>query len=189
MNIELFKQVIAKELQHFLNEETLFVHDIKLHEYFEANPNNTNFKEVTLKLHQAFSDEAYGPYAEDIAHHIINLKIDNKIASGDLSIVESIAEIISKGKTWNLLGFASKYCNFHNINAFPIYNSQTLEVLKSFLSITKIEGLDLNNYLDYSEALSQFRDFINATMLNYKELDKFIWLHKITILSNYKKQL
>ena len=130
-------------------------------------------------MHQAYHDDIYGPYVEDIARHILNLDIDTKIQAGDLSIVPEIANLDSKNQKWNLLGFASKYCNFHNLKAFPIYNSRMKDILSRYLGMGNNQ--DLDNYTTFCDVLKQFTKDIDADKLNYKELDKFIWLHRENI--------
>jgi hypothetical protein len=172
-------------LNHFINEEQLFLNDIKLHEYFEHTPNNTDTKEINVKLHLAYHDDTYGPYVEDITRHILALDIDTKIKEGKLSVVKELANIKSKNQTWNLIGFASKYCNYHNPDAFPIYTSRAVDVLHTYFKVINIPSVDLDDYLIFSNYLDDFQEFIGAQELNYKELDKFIWLHRSVIREKY----
>ena len=67
-----------------------------------------------------------------VAKHILNLNIDERLKSGDPTLVDEIAKINIGGKEKYFYSFASKYCSHHNQLDFPIYDSYVHKVLKNY---------------------------------------------------------
>src|SRR6185295_15694536 len=65
-----------------------------------------------------------------VAKHIVALRIDARLASGDPSLVNELAVTTIAGKKWNFYSFASKYCCQHNRERFPIYDEFVRKVLE-----------------------------------------------------------
>ena len=101
---------------------------------------------------------------------------------GDLTAVNIIAQehdvyvkvkALPSDKKKTFYSFATKYCSFHNPDAFPIYDSIVCELLYAYG--TNIKNLDqIEGYQDFKNALKQIQEENN---LNYKpqDFDKFLW--------------
>ena len=149
-------------------------------------PNN-RFETVLLKvstLNDFFSTVIFDTFT--VSKHISAIPdLDRRLAGGDLSVVEDIRHVIhtlSNGtsKMRDYYSFATKFCNWHNGDAFPIYDSYVAAVLnalkinnKGLFKFKKAE--DLKNYADLKDALDTVRNGFGLQSLNYTQLDRYLW--------------
>ena len=112
---------------------------------------NNSLERVLLKvtaLNQFYSTNIYDTYS--MAKHIIDMQIDERLQSGDLTLVNELALITLKKKQKNFYSFASKYCSHHNPTAFPIYDSFVEKMLvrrakvECFFEFKKAELKNMN---------------------------------------------
>lgn len=156
-----------------------------LREIFRKYPQNTNENEILLKaktLNLYYSTNVQA--IVQMAKHIKNLKIDKHLKKGRLSIISDIANIkLENGKQRCFYSFATKYCNFHNPNSYPIYDSIVRKLLcqlnKHFKfynngKYTEQQLKICENYPEYKEMLDSFCHKFNIK-LNYKMLDRYLW--------------
>jgi hypothetical protein len=177
-----FETALKKYLAVFADQEMYFVNDTRNLELYKSNPSNKNVDDIRTKI-SAISDDPQIKQltnSEELITHILNLKIDDRIQRGDLSLVEDIAHVTIQGNPQNLLHFASVYCNLHRPDIFPIYSDQYLGFYKEYLKQNKL-SLDpekLNTYTVFSAALDDLltRYGLKGKM-NYLHIRKFGWLY------------
>ncbi len=115
----------------------------------------------------------------------LNLKIDDRLKQGDLTLVENIANVTSHGKSYHILHFASVYCNFHKPEIYPIYSEQHFAFYRQYIktfSLT-LDPQKLNTYQVFSSALNDL--LIRAGLkgkMNYLHIRKFGWLYADKVL-------
>ena len=169
------------------------LHEKVLQELFTKHPNNTNEEEVLLKctvLNAFYSTFVRTSDLIPLAKAIVKLEIDDRLRDGDLTVVSEIATCLKDKK---YLSFASKYCSWHNQQAFPIYDKYVVELLctfkgdplMSFKTCKEIrEEPDISKrYLSFCNALNGIvKKFelrlarIAEDKIDYKQLDRFLWL-------------
>ncbi len=166
-----------EHLQHFINIKGFFTGDTKTKEYFKKNFYNNSSQEVYIKL-SAFKN----PYLDnlktgrnDLASFIASLDLEKQIKEGDPEAVNRMASFVNNENDVEFLDFASTYCNWHNQDNFPIYSADALLLLDSLIKDPK--GFKPNSYTEFVDALTVFRKVNKLEKLNFKELDKFIWLY------------
>ena len=130
-----------------------------------------------------------------VARHICALGIDPDLSAGKAEIVDRIARIQLKDKTRYNVSFASKYCNWHNSTAYPIYDGHVEACLwhyknqegSSFAAARAERSVAFPRYgYDYAgfvRIVNAFRDAYNLTSFTYKQLDKFLWSLGETLLN------
>lgn len=156
-----------------------------LSDIFKQYPKNVDIKEILIKcalLNEFYSTNIYSIY--DMAEHILNLNIDERLQKADLTLINDIANITIKGKEKHFGSFASKYCNHHFHNDFPIYDSYVKKVLIYFqeedsfdtccLKISHFKK-KLNNYEEFCEVLIKFQNYYKLTKFSVKEIDIYLW--------------
>jgi hypothetical protein len=134
---------------------------------------------------RAYSTEA--PTFYDVARHIVSLKIDQALGEGDAGVVERIAVLkTDDNRERRNYSFATKYCNWHRPNSYPIYDSRVdtylweLNKKKSFYIFHR-----QNLYYDYpkfKEIVMAFRTHFGLDDFNFKEIDKFLYVFGGTML-------
>lgn len=143
---------------------------------FSANDNLQNILIKCSVLNDFYSTNIFKIYP--VAKHILSLNIDERLKSGDPTLVDDIARINIGDKEKNFYSFASKYCSHHNQLEYPIYDSYVHKVLKYFRNVDNFcsfNEADLKVYPRYKNILIQFRKFYKLDKYNLKELDKFLW--------------
>ena len=165
-------------------------HDSALKSLFKKSktftPNN-RFETVLLKvstLNDFFSTNIYDTFS--VAHHIFSIPdLDRRLAKGDVSVVDDIRYVTHTGsdgfsKKIDHYSFASKFCNWHNGDAFPVYDSYVAAVLNA-LRVNN-DGLfkfkkanDLKCYNVFKAALDTVRNAFGLQSLDYTQLDRYLW--------------
>jgi hypothetical protein len=113
-----------------------------------------------------------------VAKRILSLHIDERLQSGDVTLVDDIKEVEISGKTLNFYSFATKYCSHHRPLDYPIYDSYVDEVLRYYRKkdgFAAFRNEELKNYTRFKSILKEFRSYYHLESYNLKELDKYLW--------------
>ncbi len=181
-----FDASLKKYLDIFANQEMYFVNDLRNMELFQKIPLNTNAEDIQTKLSAINdSDVRHNAIMDDVIAHILNLNIDERIKKNDLTVVEDIAHINAKGQSFNLLHFASVYCNFHKPEVFPVYSEQHIDFYRRYITENKLplDPEKINTYDVFSKALNDLVERLGITgKMNYLQLRKFGWLYAESVV-------
>ena len=168
------------------DEENRIIEDA-LGELFRQFPKNTNPAHVLLKV-LALSDlystqiPLYSeriPTVREVVDHIVELEIDPALESGSSDLVYNIAKTKAPNKeVHSNYSFATKYCNWHRSEFYPIYDSRVDEYLWHLQNqgyIDRFVRQDLKKYRRLKEIITKFRDSFLPEKFTYKEIDKFLY--------------
>jgi hypothetical protein len=158
-----------------------------LTELFERFPANMDFGEVVLKtkvLNVLYSTQIRAVIV--VARHILTLAVDTDLRAGKPEVVDRIARVQLKGKTRSNFSFASKYCQWHQPAAYPIYDGNVEACLWRYKNQGGIFGATLAErgivfrrygygYAEFVRIVNAFRDAYKLTSFTYKQLDKLLW--------------
>jgi len=114
-----------------------------------------------------------------VAKHILEKKIDRRLKAQDLSLVNELASIVIAGTQKNFYSFASKYCNHHVPEAFPIYDSFVVKMLHYYEGIDAFVTFSKNDLKDYEtfvHVITKFREFYGLDQFTLREIDVYLWL-------------
>ena len=147
--------------------------------FFDICADNKDISNILLKcstLNDFYSTNIFSIFP--VAKHILELDIDERLKSGDLSLVNDIAKVEIAGKTKNFYSFASKYCSHHNPIAFAIYDSYVEKCLVFFNkrdNFSDFHQRDLRNYTIFNKALVDFKKHYGLDEFSLKEIDQYLW--------------
>ena len=148
--------------------------------FFETYPNNTEIEDVLVKvatLNDFYSTQIFSVYP--VAKHIVNLNIDERLRTGDISLVNEIASVkMENGDEKNFYSFATKYCSHHQPLKYAIYDSYVEKVLKYYRNadgFSKFNDAELKDYMVFSNVLIDFRSFYHLEAYSLKDLDRYLW--------------
>lgn len=174
------KNEVEKYLKKWDNQESYVLQESALDKlFFYTYPNNTDINDILIKasaLNDFYSTNIFSIFP--VAKHILNLDIDNRLKSGDETVVNDISYININGKEKKFYSFATKYCSHHFPKVFPIYDSYVEKVLIYFQKRDKFSRFKKENLKDYKifkESLIKFKKFYNIDEYNLKEIDRYIW--------------
>lgn len=147
--------------------------------FFTLAPRNTDLSDILIKvaaLNDFYSTHIYSVYP--VAKHIFSLNIDERLKTGDDTLVGDIQKIAVKEKIINFYSFSTKYCSHHNPLDFPIYDNYVETILWYFRNrdgFAAFKKSDLRDYPKFKRILLQFRTFYRLEQYNLKQIDKYIW--------------
>ncbi|MHB8831217.1 MAG: hypothetical protein ACYC44_03840 [Patescibacteria group bacterium] len=193
-------ELVNEYIDKFNNDERDYLADQAIINLFEKFPENKKLEDILLKIsviNDLYSTNIFGTFI--MAKHIQRLQIDNALLAGDPTIVNKIAvgHGISKPKgkgDRNFYSFATKYCNWHNKDAYPIYDSFVHKILIAYRnkdSFSIFEEDDLKDFTKFRQIITDFQNRYSLMRHNLKEIDKFLWIYGQEIYpnTNYKKSI
>ena len=147
--------------------------------FFTLCPLNTDVSDILLKvaaLNDFYSTNIFSAYP--VAKHILSLRIDDQLKTGDVTLVSDIRKVTINGVERNFYSFATKYCSHHRPLDFPIYDSYVEKVLCYFRDRDKFASFkttDLKDYAKFKRTLIDVRSAYDLDQYNLKEIDKYMW--------------
>lgn len=156
------------ELDDYVNQE------IAINKIIALCPNNDNITDILVKsamINQYYSTRIVRLY--DVAKVILKLGVDERLALGDYDIVNEIAGHCEK----DYYSFVTKYCSFHNQNAYAIYDSFVDNVLWYFKDDIQYDFKrnDLRNYKIFIRVINCFISEFGLEQFSLKEIDRYLW--------------
>jgi hypothetical protein len=171
-----------------------------LGELFRQYPHNTRPAQVLLKvtaLNAMYSTQIplYStriPTLFELVDHIVALDIDSRLERGDEGLVFDIAkiEVPSKAIRFNY-SFATKYCSWHNRNAYPIFDSRVYEYLCHAVNhgfLDSFRQKDLWVYAKFKAVIEQFQERNGLGEFTFKDIDKFLYLQGGVLVRRREKK-
>ncbi|MFG1917080.1 hypothetical protein [Micromonospora sp. NPDC048898] len=158
--------------------------DAALRTAFVTMPKNIDVGQVGVKiaaLNGLYSTNIFA--VVQVARHIVSLNIDAALAedAADPALIEKIANVEIRGKRRRNYSFATKYCNFHRPDVYPIYDSLVVGILNALLkqgeafdTLTRGEhwGTD---YAIWHRSIRRFREHYGLGEFSIRDIDKYLW--------------
>ena len=169
---------VKRFIRQFEQNERYYEADKAITNLIHAFPSNSDLSAVLIKvttINKLYSTNIMAPF--EVAKHIASLRLEHKIATGQLSAVNSIRHVCISGIKKDFYSFATKYCNWHNLEAYPIYDSFVEKSLRQFKCITG----NIRIYKNLKASIDYFRSQNDITEFTYKQIDKFLWMFGKTI--------
>ena len=148
--------------------------------FYQTYADNKDIDDVLVKvsvLNDFYSTNIFSPFK--VAKHIIDLDIDERLAAGDVTLVNEIARVdMDNGTVKNFYSFATKYCSHHKPLNFPIYDSYVDRLLRYFRDVDgfySFNNHDLKDYVKFKKILLEFSKFYNLESYSLKDIDKYLW--------------
>lgn len=174
------KEEVQKYLDKWDSLENYVLQENALNKlFFLTYPKNSDINDILIKcsaLNDFYSTNIFSIFP--VARHIFSLNIDERLKTGDMSIVNEIANVVISGKKKNFYSFATKYCSHHFPEDYPIYDSF---VEKCLMYFKRKDGFynftqdDLKVYSKFKEILCYFRKFYAIEEYNLKDIDRYLW--------------
>ena len=178
--------LISTYVQKFNQDDRYYPADQAITKLFQAFPANVHLEDILLKisvLNDLYSTNILGTFA--MAKHIQKLKVDYALNNGDPYVVNRIAvgHGIRSSKTnreLNFYSFATKYCNWHNLESYAIYDSFVENVLIAYKkqdNFSVFTRTELRDFPTFKRVIKDFISFYDLNGHNLKEIDKFLWIY------------
>lgn len=141
-------------------------------------PSNDNMDDVLIKvsaLQGSYSTKSLSPL--DIARHIVNLKIDNRLSAHNPKLVNSISLITADAKRVNIYPFATKYCSYHYPEGYPIFDLNIEKIVMYFNQKHKFyifQRNDLRSYTTYIKILTELMQRYKLEGCSLKDVSRYL---------------
>lgn len=186
-------ELVEHYIDKFNNDERYSLADQAIINLFQKFPKNRKIEDILLKIsviNDLYSTNIFGTFI--LAKHILQLNIDNALETADPSVVNKIAigHGISKPKgvgDRNFYSFATKYCNWHKKDSYPIYDRFVEKILIAYRNndnFSTFDDIELKDFKRFKEIIEDFRKHYSLTKHNLKEIDKFLWIYGKTTFPN-----
>lgn len=170
--------IINQKLKEYQQEKGFFTGDKTRNSFYKAHFSNSEIDDVVLKISMLkYHAVSYiKSNIQHIASGIVDLNIDQELRDGEPRVVPELMTIF-KGQQNKpvFFSFCSAYCNAHNPEAYPIYNS-FVGCLLCCTTHTSTEQ-SLNDYALFKSKIDYTKNMLNLSPLNYQEFDKFLWVY------------
>ncbi len=184
-------QVIKPHFEKFKNIEGYFLEDDRELKFFATHPNNTDITDILLKIEEVRDHDLLALEAQDaMAQHIASLDIDPKLRDGSMEVINSIASLDFRGEKRNFYAFATRYCNYHRPDYYPIYDPVLEKLFTWYYQQVEGKPFDPQQLLDYpkfKELMQGFIDDLEVTPFSFRELDKFLWVYGRKVLNDFTR--
>lgn len=161
-------ELLDRYIEEFNKDKRYKPADDAIIKLFKAFPENNRIEDILLKIsviNDMYSTNILGTFK--MAEHILAQDIDEALNNGEPEVVQRIAKghgIRTKRKNTelNFYSFATKYCNWHNQECYPIYDSFVEKVLLAYKR---------------ADNFSDFKVKYGLSKHSLKEIDKFLWIY------------
>jgi hypothetical protein len=160
-------------------EDEYWEADLALAPVFARWPENRDLGQVLAKvtlLNALYATRIMNVYP--VAHRILDLDIDERLRSGDSSLVADIANTRDGDKKRFRLSFATKYCAWHEPEKFQIFDSNVAWMLCEYRRAFAFDEVKWENLRDYGyfvRVIDAFCDHFGLREFTRKQIDKFLW--------------
>lgn len=190
-------ELVDEYIDKFNNDDRYYLADKAIINLFTKFPENKNLEDILLKIsviNDLYSTNIFGTFI--MARHIQRLNIDSGLQQGNPDIVAAIStghgiRSSRSDKEINFYSFATKYCNWHSKDTYPIYDSFVDKILIAYRvkdNFSIFEDTDLKNFRRLKTIITDFKNYYNLTRHNLKEIDKFLWIYGKTVFPNNYRQ-
>lgn len=172
-----------KEIESFIgkHEARYGWYDQTIQALLDAFPDNTDYSSVLNKvvvINRLYSTSIFD--VDGTAQKILNLNFDARIADGDLSLVHDIAApdpAFSKIPRYTY-SFATKYCNWHAKEVYPIFDSVVRKVVSKYnkeFRFSTVKAGDYTDYFAWKQIVDDITELLSIEDYRYKTADKYLW--------------
>lgn len=181
-------RLLPSLLEKFKIEEHYFTGDERVFEVFEKYPINIDRDTVIEKVSCLRDAQTRETGADNyLADHILKLNIDSLLEIRDTKVVDKIANVQVGSNEVTLYHFASRYCNHHFPDDYPVYNIQVIPICGTLFPEIMHESNSMQGniiYADFKKAMILVRKGLHLEKLNFYELDKILWAHESEIIES-----
>jgi len=184
MTIERPSQTLLNHVYQSGRREFFFRNESAIAKLFRTFPENKKFDHVLLKV-TTLSELGNSPLWDHygVAKAIWLLDIDPLLNENSLGVIELITKVDAK-----LYSFATKYCNWHKPDIYPIYDAYVWNMLKIYKKQHQFlcfQQKDLRNYQTLVRVLNEFKSFYGLNEFSFKQIDRFLRIASMTYCESH----
>ncbi len=174
------RSTIEREITGFDSDRETALAESTIRELIAIYPNNQRLEHVLAKAitinalyHARVLDIDFEPLATHI-HRIDGL--DESLKQGLPEAVDTIWN--SNGTRRRYFSFATKFCSWHNQEAYAIYDLNVWEALVAYRATGRrftFRTSECDDYAGFLAVVKRFRETYGLEDYSIKSIDKFLW--------------
>ncbi len=171
---------INNEIAAFDADPETALAESSLRELICTYPSNQDGRQVLVKviaINALYHARVRDIDLQPLSIHISKIgALDARLAQGDPEIVDAIWN--SQGTTRHYPSFATKFCSWHNQEAYAIYDGNVWEALAAYGANDDRFAFPERDFVKYAAFLAIVKRFQNSYGLedhSLKDIDKFLW--------------
>jgi hypothetical protein len=171
------------EINRFIKEHEARYgwYDEAIQALINAFPSNSDYNSILNKvvvINRLYSTNIYD--VDGTAQKILHLQFDSRVHRGDLTLVHDIAspDLRYSKNTNYTYSFATKYCNWHAKEFYPIFDSVVKRVVSKYNREHNFSDIRVKDYWDYvswKQVIDDITKVLSIEDYRYKKADKYLW--------------
>jgi hypothetical protein len=187
------KSAIDQVIEEFDADPETEQTEAALTELLATYPDNQDLRHILVKV--VAINTLYHVRVLDIDLHALALHIkgiaglDEKLRNGSADAVDAIWKF--KGTRGHYPSFATKYCSWHNQDAYPISDTYVWEALTAYRSLRQgftFRDKECNDHEGYRTVVKRFQKHFGLDHYSMKQIDKFLWVVGARIIEEKKRK-
>jgi len=175
------KDFIDAEIADFVNDSETARVESTLRELIATYAENTKPEHVLIKvvtINALYHARVLDVDLHPLAVHISRIEcLDTNLKQGNSDAVDAIWR--SHGTRKHYFSFATKFCSWHNHEAYAIYDGNMWEALRAYRSKElefQFKDSECKDYACFHAIVKRFEVAYNLGGYSLKDIDKFLWL-------------
>ncbi len=175
------KDYIDAEIAAFANEPETARAESTIRELLATYGQNTQLEHVLTKvvtINALYHARVLDVDLHPLAIHIWKIgDLDSKLKQGNPDAVDAIWK--SQGTRKHYFSFATKFCSWHNHEAYAIYDLNMWEALRAYKSKElgfQFKDSECKDYACFHAIVKRFQAAYDLDGYSLKDVDKFLWL-------------
>jgi hypothetical protein len=175
------KDYIDAEIASFEKEPETARAESTLRELIAIYRENTKIEHVLTKvitINALYHARVLDVDLHPLAVHISKIQdLDAKLKQGNSDAVDAIWQ--SQGTKKHYFSFATKFCSWHNQEAYAIYDLNMWEALRAYKSKElrfQFKDSECKDYASFHAIVKRFEAAYDLEGYSLKDVDKFLWL-------------
>lgn len=187
------KDYIDAEIAAFANEPETARAESTLRVLIATCPENAKIEHVLIKvisINALYHARVLDVDLHPLAVHISKIEgLDAKLKRGSSDAVDAIWR--SPGTRRHYFSFATKFCSWHNQEAYAIYDLNMWEALRAYKSKDlgfQFKDSECKDYACFHAIVKRFQAAYDLEGYSLKDVDKFLWLVGYQLLKVKQKK-
>jgi hypothetical protein len=174
------RDYVSRRIDEFDGDARYYGADRAMALVFTTWPGNAAYEHILVKvilLNRLYSTNICDPYT--VANHVEKLSIDRRLASGDSTLIDDLADVKFGKTTRTIYSFATKYCAWHQPDHYQVYDGYVDWLLweyRRLFGFAQFKRYELRQYQDYLRIAQQFVAGFRLDGFTRKQIDRFLWI-------------
>ena len=183
---------IDDEVAAFGDDDKTALAESTITDLIATYPDNGKVEQILIKviaINTLYHARVLDMDLQPLANHMLKLDLDAMLKAGDPKAVDLIWK--SEGTRRKYFSFATKFCSWHNQEAYAMYDRymwQTLVAYKAKKQQFTFKTSECSDYAGFLRVVKRFQKAYRLEGYSLKQIDKFLWRIGAQLTATQKRQ-